>query len=43
MRRVASRSAIALLLALLLVAGLGFFVAEYMVAPLDLCCLFYGR
>ena len=29
MRRVASRSAIALLLALLLVAGIGFFVAEY--------------
>lgn len=29
MRRVASRSAIALLLALLLVAGLGFFIAEY--------------
>ena len=29
MRRVASRSAIALLLALLLVTGIGFFVAEY--------------
>ena len=35
MNRVASRAAIAVLLALLLVAGLGFFVAEYVMNAAD--------